>query len=143
MRTQEEIVKRIEVRKERDWLGFETSEYINYLDFDHARPFLKESATEQAWKDAASNLGTPVEQMHNYMAFAWGKANNKRGISASRSIMHYFAWLWLAEEDGLLARVESAYWNTYCFYGKPMLEMICDHFGWDWSQWDDGIRTNG
>jgi len=142
MRTQDEIVKRIEARKGNDPLCFEVNEYIDYLDFNHARQFLKDSATEQDWQEVVAMTGPPIERMCDYMEFAWGKANNCRGISANRSVMHYIAWLWLAGEDDLLAQVENEY-RDYHFYGKPILEMICDHFGWDWSQWDDGIRTNG
>jgi len=142
MRTQDEIVKRIETRKDDDLLGFETGEYINYLDFSNARPFLKDDVTEQNWQEAVAMIGVPIKRMHAYMEFAWGKANNSRGISANRSVMHCIAWLWLAGEDDLLAQVEDEYCN-YHFYGKPILEIICEHFDWDWSQWDDGIRTNG
>lgn len=143
MRTQDEIMRRIETRKKFDIFGFEVSEYVDYLDFDHARPFLTEEVTEQIWKEEADNLDTPVERMHDYMAFAWGKANDCRGISANRSIMHCIAWLWLAEEDKLLAQVKDEFRGNYHSYGKPILEIICEHFDWDWSQWDDGIRTNG
>lgn len=143
MRTQDEIVKRIETRKGSDPLCFEVNEYIDYLDFDHVQPFLKEGVTEQDWQEATTKVNAPIERVHDYMPFAWGKANDERGISANRSIMHCLAWLWLAEEDEFLAQVERQYNVNYHFYGKPILEMICEHFGWDWSQWDDGIRTNG
>jgi len=142
MRTQNEIVKRIEARKGDDPLCFEVNEYIDCLDFNHARQFLKDGVTEQDWQEAVATIGPPVKRMRDYMEFAWGKANNCRGISANRSVMHCIAWLWLAGEDVLLARVEDEYCN-YHFYGKPILEMICDHFDWDWSQWDDGVRTSG
>lgn len=142
MRTQDEIVKRIESRKADDLLGFETGEYINRLDFSNARPFLKDSVTEQDWLEACV-IKPPIKRMHDYMEFAWGKANNCRGISANRSVMHCIAWLWLAEEDELLMQVEDEFNGNYHFYGKPILEIICEHFDWDWSQWDNGIRSNG
>ena len=143
MRTQDEIVRRLETRRENDPLGFEIIEYVDYMDFARARPFLKDDVTEQEWKEETSSLGTSIERMRDYMEFAWGKANNERGISANRSISHCIAWLWLAEEDELLAQVENEFESNYRYYGKPILEMICNHFGWDWKQWDDGIRSNG
>lgn len=143
MRTQDEIVTRIEEREKYDLFGFETSEYIVKLDFAHARPFLNEEATEQKWATADSATTGPLECLRGYMNFAWDKANHKRGISANRSILHCVAWLWLAEEDEILAEVEHMYDTDYHSYGKPILETICDHFGWDWSQWDNGDRTNG
>ena len=143
MRTQDEIVKRIEARRQADPLCFEIDEYIVRLDFAHAQPLIKDGVTEQEWNRETDSLNAPVERMHSYMEFAWNKANNCRGISANRSILHYIAWLWLAEEDELLMQVEDEFNGNYHFYGKPILEIICEHFSWDWSQWDDGIRTNG
>lgn len=32
--------------------------------------------------------------------------------------------------------------DSYELYGKPQLRAICEHFGWDWTQWDDGIWRN-
>ncbi len=135
MRTQDEIVERLEARKVGDPLCFEVDEYLIYLDYKHAKPYLKDGTTEREWDAASDHLSLP-ERMRDYMSFAWNKANNERGISANRSIMHYIAWLWLAEENKLLARVESEYQGNYCSYGKPILRMICKHFGWDWSQRD-------
>ena len=138
MRTQEEIIERIYERTMNDLFGLETSEYIYYLDFDHAKPFLKEGTTPDQWKAADK---TPIEKIKDYMPFAWEKANACRGISANRSIMHIIAWLWLAEEQELLDWVEREYEN-YEFYGKAILEKVCDHFGVDWKALDNGLRTN-
>lgn len=142
MRTQDEIVARIETRKEQDAFGFETDVYIVCLDFVHARPYLKDEVSEKDWAEVTDPL-SPIERMRVYMDFAWGKANSKRGLSASRSILHCIAWSWLAEEDELLAEIEHMYDTDYHHYGKPILEVVCDHFGWDWAQWDDGVRTDG
>lgn len=143
MRTQEEILERIKARKPMDPLGFEINDYVNRLSFDNAKPWLKAEVTEDEWKEFQDSQLPPIEQMQDYMEFAWGKANDMRGISANRSISHCLAWLWLAEEDKFLAKVELEYDTNYHYYGKPILEMVCDYFSWDWKQWDDGIRTNG
>jgi len=137
-RTQDEIVARIEERQPADVFGFEWPLYIEYLDLEHVRPFLRDP--DEPWNPTSVD---PIDHMLDYMDFAWEKANNCRGISASRSIEHCIAWLWLAGEDELTQQVDHAYNNTYHHYGKPILEMICDHFGWDWRRWDDGVRTNG
>ena len=139
-RTQDEIVARIEERKGNDFLGWERSDYVAYLDFPLVKPFLKEGTTPEQWR---VNTTDPRENILDYMEFAWDKANSERGISANRSISHCMAWLWLAGEDALLEKVEHEYNTNYCYYGKPILEMICDHFGWDWKVWDDGDRSNG
>lgn len=45
MRTQEEIVKRIEKIGQRDPFDAERADLIHHLDFDHAKAFLNEDRT--------------------------------------------------------------------------------------------------
>lgn len=135
-RTDEEILHRISEIGHGDFLGFERSDLIGYLPFDKARPHLTEGAAEEQWTQEPRDRDSILKQMHEYMSFAWEKANNMRGISASRSMSHYSAWSWMIGEDfGDL--------QDYEFYGKPHLVAICERFGWDHKQWDDGERTNG
>lgn len=134
-RTQDEILKRIESRQEHDFGGFECNEYLECLDFEHVKPYLKDGVTPDQWtqKTEEDVRRGAIE----YMSFAWDKANNCRGISANRSIMHYIAWLWLLGEDGF-----DDLMDDYEFYGKPQLERICEYFGLDPKKWDDGRRSN-
>lgn len=137
MRTQEEILKRFYERRKGDLLGFETDEYLPYLDYEHVKPFLKKGTEEKDWKQEKM---TPVEKIKDYMQFAWGKANDCRGISAGRSLKHMLAWLWLDGQDRFLKK-----WNDledYECYGKPELTAICELYGINWKQWDDGVRIN-
>lgn len=136
-RTQDEIVERIKMRKQDDFLGFEWQEYLFYLDFDHAKEFLKPEVQEKDWP--FPDKRSPIDVLKEYMPFAWDKANNCRSISAERSINHFIAWLWLAKEDEILGEVEKDYEFNYEPYGKPILRKICDHFGWDWKKWDESI----
>jgi hypothetical protein len=79
--------------------------------------------------------------MLEYMPFAWDKANDMRGLSAGRSVQHFVGWTWLAGDDELSAWCDDN--SNYQHYGKEILVRICEHYGWDWRQWDDGVRTNG
>lgn len=136
MRTDAEIVARIEDRKADDFFGFETSDLIVRLPFEAAKPYLKDGAPSDDWKQLPRDRESLLKEMLDYMPFAWEKANNERGISASRSMSHYMAWAWLAGDDfGDLL--------TYEYYGKENLTRICEHYGWDAKQWDDGVRRNG
>lgn len=142
MRTQKEIVVRLKARRSYDMLGFETDEYIPYLDFEHAKEFLKDGVTAEEWEPCKASL-KPIERLKDYMPFAWEKANGQRGISANRSIMHMMAWLWLAGESELQEKVESEFDNNYHHYGKPILKLICEQLKIDWCNLDDGERSNG
>ena len=137
MRTQEEIVKRIKERKKNDMFGWEIGEYIDCLDYEQAKPFLRKEVEKEDWKPERIN---PIKEIKDYMPFAWEKANGCRGISASRSLRHMAAWLWLDGKDEFLKK-----WNDlrdYEYYGKPQLIAICELYGIDWKQSDDGVRTN-
>lgn len=136
MRTQEEILQRFNNRKNDDMLGFEVNVYLSYLDYDHVKPFLKEGTTEVGWTPNPTDKESIKKQMIDYLEFAWGKANNCRGISANRSIMHYQAWFWMIGED----EIADHLMDDYKYYGKPQLETICEYLGVDHKQWDDGIR---
>jgi hypothetical protein len=135
MRTDEEILARIEERKNIDWMGFESNDLIIRLPFDKVKHLLTPEATEADWQPAPRDRDSLIAVMREYMPFAWEKANDCRGISAGRSMHHYMAWTWLAGDD--LGELLS-----YEFYGKDNLVKICQHYGWDHTQWDDGIRTN-
>lgn len=140
MRTDDEIAARIAARKTSDWLGFESSDLLPYLSFARAKELgmLVNTATEADWVDAKGQRSQEPEDIKKvifeYMPFAWEKANDCRGISASRSIHHMAAWLWLLENP-LSAKVDTM---DYQYYGKEFLSEICDYFEWDWSIWDDG-----
>lgn len=138
VRTDDEIIERIKFVKEsgRDWLWFETSDLVVCLPFEKAEPFLKPGAVDEgSWTQQDRSRDAVLSVMQKYMPFAWEKANGFRGISAGRSMSHYMAWTWLAGDDlGDLTEYE--------FYGKDNLRRICDHYGWNADQWDDGVRKN-
>jgi len=136
MRTQDEILARIEARKAADIFGFEWPYYLDSLPFDVARPYLKPDATPENWP-ASKGIDDIRREAIDYLPFAWKKANDCRGISANRSIMHFQAWLWLLGEGW-----GDALMDDYEFYGKPQLERITRFFGLDPAVWDDGIRSN-
>ncbi len=135
MRTDQEIIERINSVKEGDWLGTQQSDLIACLSFGAARPYLKDGVTEDEWKPLARDRDSVITRMLDYMPFAWDKANNERGLSAGRSMDHYQSWVWLAGDDlGDLTR--------YQYYGKENLCRICEKYGWDAKQWDNGERNN-
>ena len=140
MRTDPEILARIEEVKAWDWLGTEFEDLVTRLSFDAAKPFLKEDTTSAGWPVSPRDRDSLVAEIKGYMPFAWEKANGCRGISAGRSLSHMRAWLWLACETEVLRRL--GWMMEYSHYGKPHLRAICDHYGWDWRQWDDGAWRN-
>lgn len=137
LRSQAEIVAEVERIKDEDFFGFKTGDLIGYLDYDHAKPYLQPECTEADWKPAPTDRESILKQMEEYMPFAWDKANNERGISAGRSLAHYTVWVWMLGEEDRFGDLER-----YQYYGKDNLRKLCDAYGWDADQWDDGRRVN-
>jgi hypothetical protein len=134
MRTQKEILDRIQERRPNDSLNFEWPYYVGALTLDNAKQFLKDDVKESDWKQSKEEeiKADAIE----YMGFAWEKANKCRGISAGRSISHYIAWMWLLGYDN------TERWEDYAYYGKPQLIEICGLLSLDYKKWDDSVRTN-
>ena len=139
-RSHTEIVDRIKSVKEKDWLGIQVNDLLEYLPFSEAKQFLTETATAEDWDiyPKESNYSSIVQKIHDYMPFAWNKANDCKGLSAGRSLDHMKSWLWLIRRDLAVIQLEGG----HSMYGKPHLRAICEDFGWDWKKWDDGYWSN-
>lgn len=137
MRTQDEIVKKIEEGKDYDFLGTKLSDLIVYLDYEHACSYLNPEVTKENWIMSINNREAILAEMLDYMSFAWEKANGCRGLSTMRSMDHYSIWIWLLGDEEIFKDLKN-----YEYYGKDNLVKICQHYGWDSSQWDDNIRVN-
>ena len=134
-RTDDEIISRINVVADRDFFGFEVSDLVVRLEYEKAKQFIPTDVIQKDWEVVSREPADVISMMRNYMSFAWEKANDCRGLSAGRSLSHYSAWIWLAGDDlGNLL--------DYEFYGKDKLVLICNYYGWDSSECDDGVRTN-
>lgn len=137
MRTDKEILDRINIIEPYDFLGAERNDLLVFLTFEAAKPYLKPEVTPDQWTSTDQSELHIKQMMLDYMPFAWGKANNCRGLSAGRSINHMCAWLWMLGEDAAADAIRN-----YSHYGKPQLRAICEAYGWEWQQWDDGAWTN-
>ena len=137
MRTDDDILKHIKAIEDSDFFGFIRNDLLEYLPFEHVKEHLKEGVTSDQWTPRPRDRDSIVAQILDYMPFAWDKANNCRGLSAGRSLNHMQAWLWMASEEDAAEGIDD-----YSMYGKPQLRAICDHFGWNWRQWDNDDWTN-
>ena len=141
MRTDDEIKARMQSLEKEDWMGIERNDLFVALSYEAAKPDLKEGTTAEQYADAGGGKNTAEhwrQTILDYMPFAWDKANHCRGISASRSISHMSAWLWLLGDEVPEPLMERVSQQKYQFYGKELLASICELFQWDWTQWDDG-----
>lgn len=142
MRTVEQILARIEARKEEDFLGFETAHLVVLLPFKQAKPYLPAGAEEVSWTKVTLDVGEVRREMEAYLSFAWEKANNCRGLSAGRSISHYAAWLWLLDDQEKWPDAVIDLMDKYQFYGKAWLARITKYLGFDPAKFDNGAWKN-
>lgn len=131
MRTQDQLAQAAKTPK--SFFGFDAEVYLNYLDFEHAKPFLKEEFlanpdAEKEWNAQRSDLTEErvKTDMREYMEFAWGKAIDHRGLSANRSIDKMMALLFVLGDDEFAEKVEA---TPYPQYGAPKLALICEKYG--------------
>lgn len=132
MKTQVEIVgKLLAISKEINLFDFRRDILVVFLDRKHAELMkgvvLKEDADLSEWKGDVPSDEIVLEEMKNYMKFAWDKAQNHRGLSAQRSIQKFSAWCWLLGEDELVEALEN---GPYARYGAPGLAKVCEQYGW-------------
>jgi hypothetical protein len=130
MRAFTDAIAFYEREKATDLFGFMLAVLLTYLPFDLARPYLKPEAMAAEW-NADLPPFTPAQvaaDALDYMAFAWGKVLDHRGLSAGRSIQKFKMWCYLLGEDELVARCDDD--RQYPMYGAPILLAICTTLGW-------------
>jgi hypothetical protein len=126
-RTQDEIVARIGAIAADDWLGWSRNVLIGALDFDHAKPYLKDDVTAEQW--AVDRMDDVEKSAREYLHFAIGKILDHRGISAGRSVDKLREYAWLMGRDDVVAAMEAA---DYPNYGAPKVKAFTEGMGWPW-----------
>lgn len=148
MRTADEIVQRIHDLALTDALGFERNVLLQFIPGERAIEFIAETLRESGQAEAfdaskhvfhEQTRGRVLQEMREYMPFAWGKAIGHRGISACRSVAKFSAWLWLLEDADLVAMCEDS--TRYPQYGAPILKAICDKYGSDVGEVPAGLEV--
>lgn len=133
LRSQNELSGKFnELQNSGEIFDFRPEVLINYLSFENAKPYLKEEYVKQVesgkerWEQIAT-IEKCAEEFLDYMKFVWGKAEDKRGISASRSVQKLGMWLWIMNRDDLRRIIEDD--DLYDPYGAPALIEVCNQMG--------------
>lgn len=126
MRSQDEIVARIRAGEKDRFFGWDLEVLLPCLDFEHARPLLKPDVTAEKWSGVPKSDDSLREEAVKYLDFAWGKAEDHRGISASRSVEKMTEYLWLLGMNQAVADMAAA---GYAQYGAPKLRVAAEALG--------------
>lgn len=116
MKTQDEILTRVNAST--SLFGFDKEVLVPFLDFEHAKSFLKPEVTKEGWQPSPLTEEVVKKELADYLQFAWDKALNHRGLSAGRSIEKLTEWLWLLDDEELVTQ------HQYKNYGVPILLAI-------------------
>ena len=145
-RTQDEIVARYKAGAGH-LFDFAGDVLMDFLDYEHGAALFKTPPSREEYEADIGNFdgfGPPTGRtrpipasdrdhillaMRHYAAFGWTKIADHRGISASRTVQKFDAWLWLLGDD------EACAWCNddalYAPYGAPILKRICEKYGFD------------
>jgi len=124
-RTQNEIVARLHKIQAAgcDMFGFATEVLAAYLDKEHIAEFVKPETDLSEW--VPEPLDQAGEAGAEYLDFAFGKAEDHRGISAGRSIIKLAEFAWLQGRDDVVAAMDD---TPYPNYGVPQLMVYARMF---------------
>jgi len=127
MRTQDEIKERFE--KVNDFFGTQKADLAQYLEYEYAKLFLTEEAilAHESGEDVWVTKTDPKKEILEYLDFAYEKAEDERGLSAQRSLLHFNSWIWLDSEE--LYQEFQPLINPYTNYGIPALNWISEKYG--------------
>lgn len=128
MRTYREIRDRVAKIKANgeDFFGDQMADLLIRLPREEMPAGLSFSPGED-YKLMSLDRNDVLAEMKDYMAFALTKAEDHRGLSASRSVSHYRAWIWLLGDEDF----QAIDWDQYGPYGAPILKQICDRFAFE------------
>ncbi len=126
MRTIEEIVQKLSVPSGRMFGPEVLAQYLP-RELHKSVDFISTEDFEQRplERDAI------IQEMRSHMAFAWGKVENHRGISALRSVNKMRAWIWVLGDESLSFELEKLEETEYAQYGAPILARVCQEYGFD------------
>jgi hypothetical protein len=120
-RTQEDILEYLKTHN--SFFGFNLDVLLPYLSYAQATELADLAISEEEWNP--HRLSSPAlyelayNDMKQYFAFALGKAEDHRGLSANRSVEKLCTWAWLLGVDYDFQKEFS-----YEQYGVPILAGI-------------------
>lgn len=126
LKSDEEIFEYIKAG-ERSAFSFHMDTLIEYLPWGLVKRFSEDDDCD-TWEQRIPTRENVIEDMRDYMDFAWDKATSHRGLSAQRSVDRMYHWLWLLGDKDMLDEYETI---EYGPYGGPKLAYICNKLGFE------------
>ncbi|MBF0422702.1 MAG: hypothetical protein HQL73_06895 [Magnetococcales bacterium] len=140
MKTDEDILLRIMELEETDLFKWESNLLITFLPLRLAQPLLEERGLRYSdhWIDQDRSYGALREKVSGFMETALEVAIGHRGTKAQRSIDYLHAWIWLMEDEEMLAFMDDG--DHFPQYGVPILREICRRYDLPWPSDHPGLE---
>lgn len=124
-----EIKSYYEKRKNDDMFGFEMEILFDYMTSDDLTPYIEADRFDEFSKQHTqkADIMECAQDFLDYMVFAWMKACDERGISASRSVSKLGAYLFILGRSDLATLIHDD--ELYNPYGAPALIAVCEKLG--------------
>jgi len=129
LRTQEEILEKYkEYEDDGRMFDFRPEVLLEHLSYENNSQFLSDEykakiSSGEINYSFVDNVLEATQDFLDYMVFAWMKAQDERGLSASCSIQKLSAWLWLLNREDLESKINED--GLYNPYGAPALVEVC------------------
>lgn len=135
-RTQDEILARF--RRSDDFFGFGREVLILSMTDETLRQAIPDvELKEEHLPLTADALAT---EARDYLAFAVGKINDHRGLSAERSVIKLREFAWLLGRDDVLSAMDAA---DYPQYGAPQVKAFAYSLGWPFADFVEEYERAG
>lgn len=121
--------KAVEIFSGNSFFGFDKEVAADFLSFDKVKHIYKDEyvklveSGEKEYKQIV-DIKEAAQDFLDYMVFAWMKALDERGISASRSIQKLSAWMKILGRSDIADTLDDD--DLYNPYGRPALRASCD-----------------
>lgn len=121
--------ERIMKLKTGDNFGFKSEVACLFLPFKKVKQFLRDDYVAEIENGEVefhqiTDVMEAVQDFLDYMVFAWMKADEGRGISASRSIDKLSAWMMILSRPDIAKILQDD--SLFNPYGKPALRKACE-----------------
>lgn len=115
--------------KDNDDIYFSSCIVIDFLPLDvntkkyFNDEYIKDVESGKEKHTQITDVYEVAQDFLDYMVFAWMKANNERGLSASRSIEKLSVWMKILSRNDIAEVLNDD--RLYNPYGKPALRKAC------------------
>lgn len=128
-----QVAKEIAIlQRDNDFFNFQQEVAIDFLSLNECQGILDEEYFQKVKCgeiefEYISDVAEAAQDFLDYMVFAWGKAMDERGLSASRSLMKLSAWMEILGRKDIAEILQDA--GLYAPYGRPALRKACQLLG--------------